>query len=138
MKIGDKFRQVEQERYGYAYPDHAEDIFTVTEFDAESIYSVRGKSDRTDYEDLPEGIYFRLEEVEPVEDDAEPEVDERDEIIAKLTEKNLALRACVQDASWTFRYFADCHMNKNTPEATYKAMFNLMMADRLDDALGAD
>ena len=69
MKIGDKFRQVKQEAYGYAYPDHAEDIFTVTEFNPESVYPVRGKSDRTDHEDLPEGICFRLAEVELVEDD---------------------------------------------------------------------
>lgn len=69
---------------------------------------------------------------------SEPEVDERDELIERLREENLALRAVATDASWVFRYFAASHINKNTPESDYKAMFNLMMADRLDDALETD
>ena len=75
------------------------------------------------------------EALEILEDEqAEPEQDE----LALLKEENERLRAVVNDAKWTFEYFAELHKNKGTKEGIYKAMFNLMMADRLDDALKTD
>ena len=81
------------------------------------------------------GLFFHGE-VEPASSvgKAEPEQDE----LALLKEENERLRAVVNDAKWTFEYFAELHKNKGTKEGIYKAMFNLMMADRLDDALKTD
>lgn len=68
----------------------------------------------------------------------EEEKVQHDEIIEKLKRENQALRAAASDAGWAFRYYAQQHSAKNTPDSSYKAMFNLMLADRMDDALKTD
>lgn len=90
---------------------------------------------RLDGEDKAHAGRWSLDALEILEEEEEePEQDE----LARLREENEHLREVVEDAKWTFDYFAELHADKGTKEGTYKAMFNLMMADRLSDALKTD
>ena len=69
-----------------------------------------------------------LELIEAAEDEPEPETNEDLEW----------LLATARDAQWIFEHYAKLHSEKGTADGIYKSMFNLMIADRLADAVEAN
>ena len=73
----------------------------------------------------PGGGVWNKGALELIEDQPEPEVDSRIELLENT----------LKEVHWVLMYYHDQHLAKGTDDALYKAMFNHMVADRIANAL---
>ena len=121
MKTGDKVRLSDEGRM--MFPEIGDKELTLIDHPSNIYpYAARGE------EGEEGGSPFNEDELEVMEDEPEPETNEDLEW----------LLATARDAQWIFKHYAKLHSEKGTADGIYKSMFNLMIADRLADAIEAN
>ena len=121
MKIGDKVRITAKALE--LFPELTGKVLTVIDSTSD-IYPHAARWG----EEEDEWSFFLEAELELIEDKPKPETNEDLEW----------LLATARDAQWIFEHYAKLHSEKGTADGIYKSMFNLMIADRLADAIEAN
>ncbi|MAD95761.1 MAG: hypothetical protein CMB99_00300 [Flavobacteriaceae bacterium] len=111
--------------------DHTGEVVSFYDRTGEVVSNIGGPYPyglRFDGEEHQSSGRWSLDALEVMEDEPEPETNEDLEW----------LLATARDAQWIFEHYAKLHSEKSTADGIYKSMFNLMIADRLADAVEAN